>query len=208
MSFHEIVGLFPVPVYIAKGDSDLISREKKEIEKIIQEGMNKNDGNTSSVNNYIFDKNFKKIKQFCEHHIKKYVEEIIDPKEKLDFYITQSWLNVTEPGGFHHKHFHQNSIISGVFYIATVEDDKITFDDPNHKIKELINFKTDNYNIWNSASWFLNISNNELMLFPSWLSHEVELNEKATTDRISISFNIFIKGTLGDQKQLNELILK
>ena len=45
-------------------------------------------------------------------------------------------------------------------------------------------------------------------LSPSWLSHEVELNEKATTDRISISFNIFIKGTLGDQKQLNELILK
>ena len=208
MGFQETVSLFPIPAYIAKRDSDLISREEKEIEKIIQEGMKKNVGNNSSVNNYIFDKNLKEIKQFCEHHIKKYVEEIMNPKEKLDFYITQSWLNMTEPGGFHHKHSHPNSIISGVFYIATVEDDKITFFDPSSKLKELIKIEVENYHLWNSTSWFIPVNNNELVLFPSWLDHNVELNEKATTDRISISFNTFVKGTFGNQEELTQLILK
>jgi hypothetical protein len=33
-------------------------------------------------------------------------------------------------------------------------------------------------------------------------------NEKATKDRISISFNTFVRGTLGDNISLSELILK
>ena len=203
----EMHGVFPCPVYVVKRDSYYHPKEEKEIGDIVKEGIHWNTGNYTSNDSYIFDTKLKQLKQFCEQQIKIYAEKVIVPKEELDFYITQSWLNITKPGGFHHQHSHANSLISGVFYIATVEDDKITFDDPNHKIKELINFKTDNYNIWNSASWFLNIRNNELMLFPSWLSHEVELNEKATTDRISISFNTFVKGPLG-QAGFNDLILK
>lgn len=208
MSFQKIVGLFPTPVYIAKRDSDLIPREKKEIEKIIQEGMTRNDGNASSANTYIFDKNLKEIKQFCEQQIKVYVEEVMNPKEELDFYITQSWLNITKPSEFHHEHSHPNSIVSGVFYIETVEDDKITFFDPNSKIKKLIKFEVENYQTWNSTSWIFPVRNSELILFPSWLNHGVETNEKATTDRISISFNTFVKGNLGNRKRLTELILK
>ena len=60
------------------------------------------------------------------------------PKEELDFYITQSWINITKPDEFHHEHFHTNSIISGVFYISTEEDDAITFSNPNIKTKGLI----------------------------------------------------------------------
>jgi hypothetical protein len=40
------------------------------------------------------------------------------------------------------------------------------------------------------------------------MDHKVEVNEEATTDRISISFNTFVKGTLGVRKDLTELILK
>ena len=46
------------------------------------------------------------------------------------------------------------------------------------------------------------------MLFPSWLSHGEEVNEKATTDRISLSFNTFVRGTLGSREDLTELVLK
>jgi hypothetical protein len=45
-----------------------------------------------------------------------------------------------------------------------------------------------------------------LVLFPSWMHHGVPLNEKQTTDRISISFNTFSK-TLGGNRNLNQLIL-
>ena len=204
-----IHGVFPCPVYIVKRDTNLSPKEAKEIRKIIdKEGMYKNAGNSTSNNSYIFNGKLKNIKQFCEEQLKIYVEQVICPKEELDYYITQSWLNVTKPGEWHHEHFHKNSIISGVFYISTEEDDKITFSDPNIKLKELITFKQKEYNPFNSSSWFFPSMTNDLVLFPSWLDHKVEVNEKATTDRISISFNTFVRGTLGKRNNKTELILK
>ena len=204
-----IHGIFPCPVYITKRDTNLSPKEEEEIRKIIdKEGMKRNAGNTRSNNTDIFNGKLKKIKQFCEQHIKTYVEQVMCPTEELDFYITQSWLNITKPGEFHHEHSHQNSIVSGVFYISTGEDDKITFSDPNVKIKELISFELKEYNLWNSSTWFFPSITNELVLFPSWLNHRVAVNKKATTDRISISFNTFARGILGDDKILTQLILK
>jgi uncharacterized protein (TIGR02466 family) len=210
MTNHDptIRGVFPSPLYMIKRESNITLKEEKEIEEIIKEGMEKNSGNSSSQNFYIFNSKFKEIKQFCEEQIQIYVEQIIVPKEDLDFYITQSWLNITNPGGFHHKHSHQNSIISGVFYISTEENDKITFEDPNYRIKQLIKFDCREYNAWNSSAHHVPSIINELILFPSWLEHSVLPNEKATRDRISISFNTFVRGNLGKPKELSGLILK
>ena len=78
----------------------------------------------------------------------------------------------------------------------------------SYELKELITFSPKVFNIWNSVTWFFPVNNNELILFPSWLVHKVDPNEKATTDRISISFNTFVRGTLGSRRGLSELILK
>ena len=205
-----IFPIFPCPIYFAKRGSVLDSTEEKEIEDIVKEGMYENIGNSNSNNTYIFNGKHKKLKQFCEQHLKQYVKKVINPIEELDFYITQSWLNITKPGEYHHTHSHMNSIISGVFYISVEEDDKITFSDPNAKTKEApIRFdEPKEFNIWNSGTWFIPVNNNAIILFPSWLEHQVDVNEKATTDRISISFNTFVRGALGNQKGLTELILK
>ena len=73
----------------------------------------------------------------------------------------------------------------------------------------MIHFYPIEYNIWNTFNGSIPSRNNELILFPSWLEHSVNSNEKATTDRISISFNTFAKGIFGDLKNgLNELTLK
>ena len=205
---QKIHGIFPCPVYITKRDTKLSPKESKEIGKIVKEGMYKNAGNFTSNNSDIFNGKLKKIKQFCEEQLNIYVKEIICPKEELDFYITQSWLNITKPGGFHHQHSHPNSIISGVFYISTEVDDKICFCDPNTKVRELIFLEQKEYNVFNSVAWFFPSVANELVLFPSWLDHKVDVNNKATTDRISISFNTFVRGICGKQSGLTELILK
>ena len=201
-------GLFPTPLYSTKRDMNTSSLENNDIEDIIKEGMNKNQGNSSSTNNYIFNEKLKKIKQFCEQQIKIYVEQVISPKEKLNFYITQSWLNVTNPGGYHHTHSHSNSLISGVFYISNEEDDRIIFEHPNRKLLEMTSFEFETSNVWNTYVVTSPCETNTLLLFPSWLNHTVAPNEKATKDRISISFNTFVKGTLGNNSALSELILK
>ena len=204
----HMISIFPSPVYITKRDVDLNLIEKTEIEDVIKEGMNRNLYNTTTKNNYIFDTVLYNLKKFCEEHIKIYVEQVINPENELDFYITQSWINVVEPGGNIEYHYHANSIISGVFYISTEEDDSITFLDPNIKVREPISFSREEFNVWNSTNWTFPVNNNELVLFPSWLTHQVDVNGKATTDRISLSFNTFVKGTLGGRSNLNELILK
>jgi len=200
--------IFPCPVYIIKRDSDLTPIEENEIEQIVKDGMRPNVGNTISINSNIFNDKLKNLKQFCEQHLNIYVKEVINPKEEQDFYITQSWLNITKSGEYHHDHSHQNSIVSGVFYVSTEEEDQIRFTDLNNKIKSLLKIKQKEWNLWNSAHWFFPSITNELLLFPSWLDHAViERNKQATTDRISISFNTFVKGTLGSQLDLNELIV-
>ena len=190
-----IHGVFPTPVYIVKRDSNLSPEEEKEIEDIIKEGTHKvGDLDYHTENTYLFDTKLKNIKQFCEQQIKIYVKKVLNPERELDFYITQSWLNVVEPGGNIGNHYHANSIISGAFYISTEEDDKITFRCPNMQIKELIKFdEPKEYNHYNSLTWSFTARTCELLLFPSWLSHMVMPNKKATRDRISLSFNIFVK---------------
>ena len=85
--------------------------------------------------------------------------------------------------------------------------DKINFLDPNHNLKERYSFSSTEYNVWNSRTWFVSVENNILVLFPSWLEHSVEPNEKATKNRISLSFNVFAKGIFGGKDAVNELIL-
>ena len=113
---------------------------------------------------------------------------------------------MTKPGESHHGHNHPNSIISGVFYVSTVENDKICFFDPN-KINQIIKIPQKEVNYFNSDSLFFDIANLVLLLFSSSIVHSVEPNEQATTDRISISFNTFAKGTFGDKDGLSELVL-
>ena len=205
---NTLHAIFPTSVYVVNRDSNLSSKEEIEIGEIVKEGMYRNSGNSTSNNAYIFYGKLGKIKQFCEQQIKIYVNETINPKEELDFYITQSWLNITKPGEYHHEHSHANSIISGVFYISTEEDDKFAVADPNFKIKDILKFEPKMFNMWNSNNWIFPVNNNELILFPSWLAHAVHPNIKATRDRISISFNTFVRGTLGNRGSLSELILK
>ena len=204
---YELNAIFPTPVYFTHRSSNF-EEEEKEVKDIFSDGIHKNESNFTSDNTHIFDTKLKNLKEFCEKHINIYVKEIINPKKELDFYITQSWLNITKPGESHHIHSHGNSIISGVYYVATVEDDKINFHDFGSEVKYRMNFDIKEYNYWNSSSWFIPVEKNKLLLFPSWLPHSVDENEKATTDRISISFNTFTKGSLGSLKQLNELILR
>jgi uncharacterized protein (TIGR02466 family) len=202
---NKAAGVFPTPVYIVNRNLNLSFEEKTDIEDIIKKGMTTNIGNTISTDNYIFNSKLKKIKQFCDLQIQGYIEEVITPKEDIEIYITQSWLNVTKPGGYHHEHRHSNSILSGVFYVETEKGDHISFVDPNAEVKDMIKFEQREWNMWNSITTTFDVVENELVLFPSWLHHQVRPNEIATKDRISLAFNTFVRGTLGDRKSLTEL---
>ena len=62
------------------------------------------------------------------------------------------------------------------------------------------------YNIFNSLTWSFVVKTGDILLFPSNLGHSVQ-TKKGKNLRISLSFNVFVKGQLGVTKNLDELIL-
>ena len=56
-----IYSVFPCPVYIVKRDSNLTSKEGKEVKDIIKEGLYSNSGNKHSTNTNIFDSKLKTL---------------------------------------------------------------------------------------------------------------------------------------------------
>jgi len=199
-----INSIFPTPIYISKLDRELTPLELKFIDKH-KKDFYKNDGNITSNNNYILnEKTFANIKKELDLRVQDYFDKVVSPVNNITPYITQSWLNYTETNQYHHKHAHPNSLVSGVFYINCHEEhDKIKFfNDTYQTIKPEIK----EYNIWNSESWWFSVKTGDIILFPSSLTHMVETKE-GTNTRISLAFNVFIKGTIGSNKSLTELII-
>jgi uncharacterized protein (TIGR02466 family) len=200
----NINGIFPTPIYISKLDRELTSKELLFIDKIKLDVHN-NEGNKTSNNNYILnEKPFINIKKELDLKVQDYFDKVISPSNNITPYITQSWLNYTETNQYHHKHEHPNSLVSGVFYINCHEEhDKIKFFNDEYKT---IKLEVKEWNLWNSRSWWFSVKTGDIILFPSSLTHMVETKQGDNT-RISLAFNVFIKGTIGNNKQLTELIL-
>ena len=152
----------------------------------------------------------KDIKEFCEDHIDNYVKEVMNPRDDLEFYITQSWLNYTKLGGSHGMHTHQNSMISGVFYLSSSKGNGLSFFDPNMRIKRILKIESslENPSQWSGEVITAGLDTNKLVLFPSWLDHAVKPNLTQTSTRLSLAFNVFFAGTIGIENDLTELILK
>jgi uncharacterized protein (TIGR02466 family) len=175
---------------------------EKEIKFVTEQKTRGNTGNTTSIdNNILNNKEMKKLKQFIEKSVKEYFKNIYQPKNNVEPYITQSWCNYTKEGQFHHKHAHPNSFISGVFYVqADKTKDKIYFFKEEYK---QIKIPAKEYNLFNSESWWFETGTNDLVIFPSSLTHMVE--KVVGKERISLSFNTFLKGYIGEDLELTGL---
>tara|TARA_R100000988_G_scaffold96881_1_gene63955 strand:+ start:231 stop:830 length:600 start_codon:yes stop_codon:yes gene_type:complete len=194
--------IFPTPVAWFNNDSGINKLQKKYLTSLKRKN---NVGNEISLDrNVLESKELKVLKNWIVNNINMYFEEIYKPKSKVELYVTQSWCNYTKENQYHHKHRHPNSFISGVYYIDVNEQkDKITFFNDVYK---QLNIEASEYNLYNSTSWFFNLKNNSLVLFPSSLEHMVE-SVTSKTERVSLSFNTFLKGYLGQDAEATGLHL-
>ncbi|MBM4076246.1 MAG: hypothetical protein FJ267_11475, partial [Planctomycetes bacterium] len=112
---------------------------------------------------------------------------------KTEFYITQSWLNAATFGGESKTHTHPNSVFSGVFYVRTSGEDKILFSHPSAQISHTFDYEE--FQPFNSISWWMPATQGSLLLFPSYLPHAVP--EILSENRVSLAFNTFWHGEVG-----------
>ena len=198
MNVHQ---LFPIPVAKFSLDREFT---QEELDFVLSTERMPNMHNQRSVDSYFFERNvMKNIHQFCLEKTNEFFQTIYAPKTEATMRITQSWGNYSQTNAGHHKHSHPKSFISGVLYVkADINKDRIYF---HKEIYEQISFQTENFNPFNSKSWWFPVGTGELVLFPSNLSHSVE--PVVGEERVSIAFNTFPVGIVGSEINLTELKL-
>lgn len=195
-----IENLFPIPIGFFKYDGEI------DTDFLVSQPQRPNEGNASSEDKYLLkQKKLLNLRQFIEKSLHEYFMATYCPKNDAHLKITQSWLNWTKPGQFHHKHAHPNSLISGCYYVnAHKNSDKIFFYRDSY---QNIKFPPAEWNPYNSESWWYPVGTGDLVLFPSSLTHMVQPVEGEDT-RISLAFNSFPIGVIGDENELTALQLE
>jgi|TARA_E500000318_G_scaffold83399_1_gene79032 uncharacterized protein (TIGR02466 family) len=201
----QVHGIFPEPIYLSHLNRSFTKKELKSVESH-KKGLIQNAGNKTSKNKYVLNKpEMSKLKKDLLKHVNLYLEKVIATEHKVTLNITQSWLNYTNENQYHHEHSHSNSFLSGVLYMkANSETDRIFF----HKdmSKGTLRLKPKTFNLYNSPEWFFRVAESMLVLFPSYLVHSVKTKDD-DGERISLAFNVYLKGKIGSYHSITELVL-
>ena len=144
--------------------------------------------------------NQKEFKEFAELVISTSKDILNELKYDVeDVVITDMWATVLKSGENHPAHTHSNNFLSGVYYLHSDQGASIMFRDPRPaadvilpRIKETI--------IANASLLSYTSKQNRAIIFPSWLPHYVKPN-KSKNKRISIAWNIQLKGPVGEHHE-------
>jgi len=205
-TYTMIESLFPCPIGNYDLDRAVTQKEMKYLKTL---PLEENVGNEASTTDDILEhEDVSEIKKFCIEKLNEYCKETYNfDTDKVEIYMTASWTNKTEPGGHHHQHWHQNSIVSGVFYFdGNKDDDGIEFVNHESWLDSHWDFNLTESNWYNASTWWFETPPGKLYLFPSRLEHRV-LEVEGKKDRWSLSFNTFMKGEFGEQHQRTRLVL-
>jgi uncharacterized protein (TIGR02466 family) len=203
----ERLNLFPTPVFKFNTGRKPSDEEKAYVEECSKDTY-LNVGNVVSVDRYVLDRDpMFGIRESVQFALDSYLKSVYDPSLNVKIYITQSWLNFTNPGQHHHPHSHPNSFLSGTFYFsADKNQDSISFF--NTLLREFI-LPPESFNEYNAERWVVPVETGDIVVFPSNLKHCVDDTVKERTlTRISVAFNTFLSGQIGDEMHLTSLRLK
>ncbi|MCC6137458.1 MAG: hypothetical protein IT287_02415 [Bdellovibrionaceae bacterium] len=130
---------------------------------------------------------FEELELHIKKHVKKYVDNLELNLDVKALRMTTCWVNIMPKGAIHTSHNHPQSIISGTYYVQMPpKSSALRFEDPRYPFyMSRPALRTESKNQVNQS---LSAVPGDVILFESWLRHEVPLNNSAQP-RVSISFN-------------------
>lgn len=200
---HQILDLFPIPLYKSKiTPIDVITYTK--ITNFEWEDPGYDDvpaTHKETAERHLLNlPYFEKLKKEIQQHIDFYVFEILGVSKNQMWEITTSWINQSAPRNYHSNHWHSNSMVSGVLYLAANPNTGAICFNKERGHSNLwgdticIDFEKDtNYNV---ESIGVCPEVHDILIFPSILNHSVLLNQ-SNIDRYSLAFNVFPRGVFG-----------
>ena len=143
-----------------------------------------------------------------QKEFKKFAELIISTSKELldelkydveDIVISDMWATVLKSEENHPAHTHSNNFLSGTYYLHSDQGASIMFQDPRPAAGVILPRMSEQTiataNLLTYAS-----KQNRAIIFPSWLPHYVKPN-KSKNKRISIAWNIQLKGQVGEHHE-------
>lgn len=126
---------------------------------------------------------FAALQRLIDRHVRRYAESLDFDLGGRTLAMTDCWINIMGRHAVHGLHLHPVSTISGTYYLRTPAGAPgLKFEDP----------RLDRYMAAparRGGSWVtVPARAGQLVLFESWLRHEVPMHRGAT-ERISVSFN-------------------
>jgi len=138
---------------------------------------------------HLMSSTFEKLQKKIDRHVQRYLKDLDYEASLKNIVMTNCWVNIMPKGAQHNAHIHPHSVISGTFYVAIPKGaSAIKFEDP--RLSHFMNapLVKENAKIINQRFVSLQPRPGDVILFESWLKHEVPTNE-TSEPRISISFN-------------------
>lgn len=132
---------------------------------------------------------FESLQKQIDKHVVKFVKSLDYEIPKKALILDTIWVNIMPAGSLHTAHIHPQSVISGSFYVEVPKGaSAIKFEDPRLGLFMNSPLLSANAKKSNSRFFSLQPKAGDLVLFESWLKHEVPLNT-SQKPRISVSFN-------------------
>jgi uncharacterized protein (TIGR02466 family) len=188
--------IFTTSIYKSKNYNpsynELILNELEVLKKINKGNYLSNRGGFQSYNI----ENIKILNETCAMliaHLENYLSCFEEVKNKIEVTLINCWINENYKHSYNVPHVHPDSSFSGVFYLKTnLNCGNIDFYNEN----QIINFNTEYEKLFPNSSDFHSVysllpTNNDLIIFPSYLKHGVSEN-LSDESRVSISFNLKI----------------
>ena len=200
MKNSETLKLFSDPVFKYKFDdfeelNNELANYIYELQKKDEEGLRRsNKGGWHSKNFQLTDTNSIQYKFALK--LQKYIADAFQKFgwkiENKNIRISEMWAIINKENDFNVLHIHPNCYLSSAYYVKAKKNcGKFEIENPNlakrHSFPEIAVINELNIEV---AS--IDVSEGDLLLFPSYLPHKVGKNESGE-DRIVISFNVDIK---------------
>lgn len=129
------------------------------------------------------------LKQWIDREMLKFASALELDMGKGTLEMSSLWLNLMGKGCHHSSHLHPLSTISGTFYLQVPKRSGVLkIEDPRLPAFMASPPRKANAHAQNQRFFSLEPKVGELVLFESWLKHEVTANQ-ASQERISVSFN-------------------
>lgn len=136
---------------------------------------------------------FDPLKEFIWQSILDYNKFVgFDPINMETTRLGVVWGNINGKYSYHEQHIHPNSFLSGVYYVnAPKGSGNINFIDPRNSIRSVEMEPNRDKDLTDPLRRSIEVEPQDgmLLLFPSWLGHEVQQN-LTENDRVSIAFNL------------------